>query len=121
MKFRHLVYSSLSLGNMKSLSLYQQIILLAVTFFLLIIIVAVFREDGILTIHQFKNELIQFRASNESLKKENQKLRYEIGALKSDPFAVEILAREKLNMVRSGETIYQLVPQEKSILLPIKK
>ena len=106
---------------MKNLSLYQQIILLTVTFFLLIIIVAIFREDGILTIHEFENELIQFEANNENLKKENQKLRYEIDALKSDPFAVEILAREKLNMVRPGETIYQLVPHEKSFFLPTEK
>ena len=106
---------------MKNLNLYQRIILLTVTFFLLIIIVAVFHEDGILTIHEFENELIQFRASNESLKKENQKLRYEIDALKSDPFAVEILAREKLNMVRPGETKYQLVPQGKSIFLSTDK
>ena len=106
---------------MKNLDLYQQIILLAVTFFLLIIIVTVFREDGILTIHKFENELVLFKASNENLKKKNQKLRYEIDVLKSDPFAVEILAREKLNMVRSDETVYQLVPQEKSIFLPSRK
>ena len=106
---------------MKNINLYQQIILLTVMFFLLMVIVAIFREDGILTIYEFENELIQFKANHESLKKENQKLRYEIDALKSDPFAVEILAREKLNMVRSGETVYQLVPQEKSIFLPTEK
>ena len=98
---------------MKNLNLYQRIILLIVTFFLLIIVVVVFNEDGILTIHEFENELVQFKASNENLKKENQILRYEIDALKSDPFAIEVLAREKLNMVRPGETVYQLVPQEK--------
>ena len=106
---------------MKNLNLYQRIILLAVTFFLLMIIVAVFHENGVLTTHEFENELVQFKANNESLKKENQKLRYEIDALKSDPFEVEILAREKLNMVRSNETVYQLVPQEKSIFLPSRK
>ena len=57
----------------------------------------------------------------EGLKKENQKLRYEIDELKSNPFAIEILAREKLNMVRSGETVYQLVPQEKLVSLPTAK
>jgi len=106
---------------MKNLGLYQQIILLTVMFFLLLIIVAVFHEDGILTIHKFENEHVQFKESNENLKKENQKLRYEIDGLKSDPFAIEILAREKLNMVRSSETVYQLVPQEKSIFLPAEK
>ena len=98
---------------MKNLNLYQQSILLIATFILLIIIVAIFHEDGILTVHEFENELIQFKANNESLKKENQKLRYEIDALKTDPFAVEILAREKLNMVRPGEIVYLLVPPNK--------
>ena len=106
---------------MRKLNLYQRIILLTITFFLLIIIVAVFHENGILTIHEFEDELTQYRASSESLKKENQKLRYEIDALKSDPFAIEILAREKLNMVRPSETIYQLVPREKSTFLPTEK
>ena len=106
---------------MKNLNRYQQIILLTVMFFLLLVIVAVFHEDGILTIYEFENKQAQFKESNEILKKKNQVLRYEIDALKSDPFAIEILAREKLNMVRSGETVYQLVPQEKSIFLPTEK
>ena len=105
---------------MKSLNLYQQIILLTVMFFLLVVIVAVFHEDGILTIHEFENELVEFEASNETLKNKNERLRLEIKALKSEPLAVEILAREKLNMVRPGEIVYQLVPQEKSLFLQPK-
>ena len=97
---------------MKNLNLYQQIILLTVTFFVLILTVAVFHEDGILTIYKFENKLTQFKEDNETLKKKNHILRHEINALRSDPFAIEILAREKLNMVRSGETVYQLVPQD---------
>ena len=76
------------------------------------IIVATFHEEGILTVHEFENELIEFEASNETLKQKNQKLRLEVEALKSDPLSIEILAREKLNMVRPGETVYQLVPLE---------
>lgn len=106
---------------MKSLDLYQKIILLTGTFFLLIILVAIFHENGILTIYEFENELAQLRADNENLKKENHKIRYEIDALKSDPFAIEILAREKLNMVRPGEIVYKLVPQEKLTLNPTEK
>ena len=102
---------------MKNLSLYQQIILLTLTFFFLVITVAIFHEGGILTVHEFENELVKFEVSNETLKKENEKLRFQIKALKSDPLAIETLAREKLGMVRSGETIYQLVPHNISPLL----
>ena len=104
---------------MKNLSLYQQIILLTLTFFVLAIIVAIFHEEGILTVHKFENKLIDFEASNETLKRKNQKLRSEVEALKSDPLSIEILAREKLNMVRPGETVYKLVPLEKNYFLPV--
>ena len=102
---------------MKNLSLYQQVILLTLTFFLLVITVAIFHKGGILTVHEFKNELIKFEASNEILKKENEKLRFEIKALKFDPLAIETLAREKLGMVHEREIIYQLVPEKSSSLL----
>jgi cell division protein FtsB len=88
------------------------------TFFVLVAMVATFHENGIITVLQFQNKLIKFAASNETLKQKNQKLRFEIESLKSDPFSIEILAREKLNMVRSGETVYQLVPLEKNLFLP---
>jgi cell division protein FtsB len=104
---------------MKNLSLYQQIILLTLTFFILAIIVAIFHEEGILTVHKIENKLIDFEASNETLKRKNQKLRSEVEALKSDPLSIEILAREKLNMVRPGETVYKLVPLEKNHFLPV--
>jgi len=103
---------------MKKLNLYQKITLLSASFCLLVILVAVFHEDGILTVNNFDHELVEFKAQNDVLKKRNQLLRSEIDALKSDPFAVEILAREKLNLVRPGETVYQLVPQKK-ILPPL--
>ena len=103
---------------MKNLSLYQQIIFLTLTFFVLAIIVAIFHEEGIVTVHEIENELFVFEASNETLKQKNQKLRFEVEALKSDPLSIEILAREKLNMVRPGETVYQIVPLEKNLFLP---
>ena len=103
---------------MKKLNLYQKITLLSVTFCLLVILVAVFHEDGVLTVNNFDHELIEFKAKNDVLRKQNRLLRSEIDALKSDPFAVEILAREKLSLVRPGETVYQLVPQKK-ILHPL--
>ena len=107
-----------SYKQMKNLNLYQQVILLTLAFFVLVIIVAIFHENGILTVHKFERELNEFEASNETLKQKNQKLRFEIEALKSDPSSVEVLAREKLNMVRPGETVYQIVPLEKNLFLP---
>ena len=100
---------------MKKLNLYQKITLLSASFCLLVILVAVFHENGMLTVNNFDHELVKFKARNDMLEKRNRLLRSEIDALKSDPFAVEILAREKLNLVRPGETVYQLVPQKKNL------
>ena len=105
---------------MKNLSLYQRIILLTLSFFVLVFIVAIFHENGILTVNKFERELIEFDVSNKTLKQKNQNLRFEIDSLKSDPSAIEILAREKLNMVRPGETVYQIVPLEKIFTSPPK-
>jgi cell division protein FtsB len=103
---------------MKNLNLYQQIILLTLTFFILVVVMAVFHENGILTVHEFEKKMIEFDVSNKTLKQTNQKLRFEIEALKSDPLSIEVLAREKLNMVRPGETIYKIVPLEKNLFFP---
>ena len=106
---------------MKKLSLYQRIILLTLAFFVLVVVVAIFHENGILTVYEFERELIEFDVSNETLRQQNQKLRFEIDALKSDPSSIEILAREKLNMVRPDETVYQIVPLENNLFLPTDK
>jgi cell division protein FtsB len=103
---------------MKNLSLYQRIILLTLSFFVLVFIVAIFHENGILTVNKFERELIEFDVSNKTLKQKNQNLRFQIEALKSDPLSIEILAREKLNMIRPGETVYKVVPLENNLFLP---
>jgi len=105
---------------MKNLNLYQQIILLTLAFFVLVFFMAIFHENGILKIHNFEKKMIEFNVNNITLKKTNQKLRFEIEALKSDPLSIEVLAREKLNMVRPGETVYQIVPLEKIFTSPRK-
>ena len=106
---------------MKNLSHYQRVIFLTLAFFALVIIVAVFHENGILTVHKFEQELSEFEANNENLNQKNEKLRFEIERLKSDPSSIEVLAREKLNMVRPGETVYQIIPLEKNLSLPPEK
>jgi len=103
---------------MKNLGRYQRVILLILAFFSLVVVIAIFHENGILTVYKFERELNEFGVSNEALKQKNQRLRFEIETLKSDPSSVEILAREKLNMVRPGETVYQIVPPEKNHFLP---
>ena len=95
---------------MKNLSRYQRILLLSLTFFVMMITVAVFHEDGIITVYEFQDELVELKKNNEQLKESNIRLRKEIKLLKSDPFSVEKIAREKLQMVKPGETVYKIIP-----------
>ncbi|MBI5427618.1 MAG: septum formation initiator family protein [Nitrospinae bacterium] len=94
----------------------QRFLLMIFFLFMVMVLVAVFHKDGILTVFDFQKELVKLKDSNVSLAEENSRLRTEIGELKNDPFAMEKLAREKLNLVRPGETVYQIVREKGRIL-----
>ncbi len=46
------------------------------------------------------------------LKEKNKKLEEEKKLLEEDPVYLERVAREKMGLVREGETIYRLTPEE---------
>lgn len=93
----------------------QSILVMIFSFFFVMIMVAIFHKDGILTVNGYKEEQEKLRESNEALARENKQLAQEIHELKTDPFAIEKIAREKLNLVRPGETVYQLVRDKNEI------
>jgi cell division protein FtsB len=49
----------------------------------------------------------------ETLVGENDRLRDEIRALRTDPTAIEKIAREELGMVKDGELVYRFKSEEK--------
>jgi cell division protein FtsB len=49
----------------------------------------------------------------EALVNENRKLRDDISALRSDPTAIEKIAREELGLVKDGELVYRFKAEEK--------
>ena len=75
---------------------------------------AVFSDKGFMNVSDFTEELNYLKKSNTVLAEENAHIRKEIDALKSDPYAVEMLARDKLNLVKPGETVYQIVREPSS-------
>ena len=75
---------------------------------------AVFSDKGFMNVYDFTEELDYLKKSNIVLAKENTAIQKEIDALKSDPYAIEILARDKLNLVKPGETVYQIVRETTS-------
>ena len=80
---------------------------------------AVFHENGILNAYRFEQEQVKMKEENGGLKQQNDLLRQEITALKSDPYAIEKIAREKLNLAKTGDQIYRIVSTQ-SKLPPIK-
>lgn len=98
------------------LSRSQQFLAMVFAFFFVMILVAVFHKDGILTVSDFKDEQRKLKESNEALTQENRRIAQEIEELKTYPFAIEKVAREKLNLVKPGETIYQLVREKNETL-----
>jgi cell division protein FtsB len=94
-------------------SRYQKILLLSLGFFLLLIMMAVFHENGILNAYQLEQEQLEMKHKNENLRDGNEKLQLEITALKSDPYEIEKIAREKLNLVKPGDQVYHIVQTQK--------
>ena len=93
-----------------SLPRHKQIILLSLGFFLVMMLIAVFHEEGIYEVYKFENELGELNDRIATLREENRRTREEISALRSDPFAIEKIAREKLRLARPDETVYVIVP-----------
>ncbi len=94
---------------------YQKIVLLSLGFFMLLIIMAVFHENGILNAYRFEQEQVKMKDANGELKQQNDLLRQEITALKSDPYAIEKIAREKLNLAKPGDQIYRIVSTQSKL------
>ena len=93
---------------------YQKIILLGLGFFMLLMIMAVFHENGILNAYRFEQEQVKMKEENDALRRQNVILQKNIRALKSDPYAIEKIAREKLNLAIMGDHVYRIVPTQKN-------
>ena len=87
--------------------------LLALALIVLTLIVhEIFGENGYLAMRHKREELQTLQLEIEKLKQENQKLEQQIKSLKTDPEAIEKLARERMKMARPGELIYVLPERE---------
>ncbi len=66
---------------------------------------AVFGENGILHLRRLRTEVEALHRDVQALEAENERLSRTIGELRSDPAAVERIAREELGLVRPGERV----------------
>ena len=82
---------------------------------MLLMIMAVFHENGILNAYRFEQEQVKMKKENDSLRKQNILLQKNIRALKSDPYAIEKIAREKLNLAKPGDQVYRIITTRKKL------
>ena len=75
---------------------------------LVLMIFALFSpENGLPKVQQVQNIKCQLESDIQWLEAENERLRSDIQAMKTDPFRQEKIAREELNMALPGDIIYK--------------
>lgn len=66
-----------------------------------------FGEKGLLQVYRLRRELKDIERVNMELRQENERLRAEIGNLRTNKKYIEELARRELGLVKKGEIVYQ--------------
>lgn len=66
-----------------------------------------FGDKGLLQVYRLRREMREIERVNMELRQENDKLRAEIGNLRTNKKYIEELARRELGWVKKGEVVYQ--------------
>ena len=72
----------------------------------------VFGTHGVLAMRRSMKESQQVQQEINRLNAENQKLQDHVQSLKSDPAAIEKIAREDMGLARPGEYIFKIPPKD---------
>jgi len=73
----------------------------------------IFSPRGSLKYYRLEKDLEQARESNRQLQQDNQELQKEIDLLTSNPAYIEKIAREKHELLRNNEVVYQFPASKK--------
>jgi cell division protein FtsB len=71
----------------------------------------VFGSHGLLAMHRTQAQVKQLHTEIDRLNHENGELSKQVQALRTDPKAVERIAREEMGLARPGEMIFKLPEQ----------
>jgi len=78
-----------------------------------ILFFTVFGDKGLLRIHELMQDKEKVEAHLSDIRSDNEKLKREILALKTDRRYLESIARKDFGLVRSNEVIYQFPTEKK--------
>jgi cell division protein FtsL len=79
--------------------------------FALLLLQDVFGTHGVLAMRQSQKEAQGIQKDISRLDEENQRLQNRVKALKTDPAAIERIAREEMKLSRQGEVVFQTQPK----------
>jgi cell division protein FtsL len=79
--------------------------------FALLLLQDVFGTHGVLAMRQSQKEAQGIQKDISRLDEENQRLQNRVKSLKTDPAAIERIAREEMKLSRQGEVIFQTQPR----------
>lgn len=69
-------------------------------------------EEGLPRYRKLSAQLVRTQQDNQTLNKAIERLNRDVHALRSDPRAVERIARDELGLLREGEVLFQFAPVE---------
>lgn len=81
--------------------------MLSILFILYFVLSFLFSDMGFISYNRMKKTYQGLEQNLDYLSKENERLRKEVEALKTDPNYIEKLARERLDLSKEGEIIFQ--------------
>lgn len=79
--------------------------------FVLLLMQDVFGTHGVLAMRRAQQETKSVRGEIDQLNQENNRLQQNVKSLKTDPEAIERIAREEMGLARPGEYIFRLPPK----------
>lgn len=77
----------------------------------LLLISDVFGTHGVLAMRRSQKQATDIERKIEQLNQENTQLEAKVKALKTDPEAIEKIAREEMGLAKQGEYIFKVAPQ----------
>jgi cell division protein FtsB len=79
--------------------------------FMLLALQDIFGTHGVVAMRKSQKEAAQIRQEIKQLNDENRQLDQRVKDLKSDPRAVEEIARQNMGLARPGEYIFKVAPK----------
>jgi cell division protein FtsB len=86
--------------------------------FALLLLQDIFGTHGVLAMRRAQSEAANTRKEIDRINEENRRLQDHVNSLKTDPQAIERIAREEMGLARPGEYIFKTSPKPAEVSTP---